>query len=188
MNYLKSMIAGLFLCMFFACSSDSTSSSTTNADTSKAAMASDSSTKDSANKASATAKKKKLKASLGEMEKEVATKKYTKDKTGVYDNAEVMPSFKGGSTALDSYVNSNLNAPQSAIDDSKEGTIRVMFTVDETGKVMNAHAMGTKLGDGLDEEAIRVVSSMPKWEPGTVGGKPVKVWLTLPIAFKAESE
>ena len=183
------MIAGLFLCMFFAaCNSDSTSSTTTTADTSKATIAADSAMKDSASKATASAKKKKLKASLGEMDKASATKKYMKDKSGVYDNAEVMPSFKGGSTALDSYVNSNLNAPQSAIDDSKEGTIRVMFIVDENGKVMDAHTMGTKLGDGLDEEAIRVVSSMPKWEPGTIGGKPVKVWLTLPIVFKAESE
>jgi len=187
MKYLKLMIAGFIVSMsIVACNSDS-SSSTTTADTSKAAMAADSSMKDSAAK-SASAKKKKLKASLGEMDKAAPTKKYTKDKSGVYDNAEVMPAFKGGQSALDSYVNNNLTAPQPAIDDSKEGTIRVMFAVDETGKVMNAHTMGAKLGDGLDEEAMRVLSSMPKWEPGTIGGKPVKVWLTLPIVFKAEAE
>jgi TonB family protein len=143
--------------------------------------------KDTANKnasSAAAAKKKKLKASLGEMASSTS-KKYTKDKSGVYYNAEVMPSFKDGSSGIGDYVNSNLNVPQNATDDSKEGTIKVMFTVDETGKVVNAHTMGTKLGDGLDEEVVRVVSSMPKWMPGTIHGKPVKVSLELPILFKA---
>jgi protein TonB len=188
MNYLKCTLAALALCLTFAaCNSDSSSSSTNSTDSSKNAMASDSTMKDSANKTSATvaAKKKKLKASLGEMAAST-NKKYTKDNSGVYDNAEVMPSFKGGQSAIADYVNNNLNAPQNAVDDSKAGTVKVMFTVDETGKVVNAHTMGAKLGDGLDEEAVRVVSSMPQWTPGTIHGKPVKVSLELPLVFKAE--
>ncbi|HXB45611.1 MAG TPA: energy transducer TonB [Puia sp.] len=191
MTFLKCTAAALALCLSFAaCNSDSSSSpsSTSGTDSSKNAMASDSSIKDTtAKNASSTAgaKKKKLKPSLGEIASST-NKKYTKDKSGVYDNAEVMPSFKGGSSGIGDYVTSNLNVPQSAADDSKEGTIKVMFIVDETGKVVNAHTMGTKLGDGLDEEVVRVVSSMPKWTPGTIHGKPVKVSLELPIVFKAE--
>jgi protein TonB len=189
MNYSKCTLAALALCVgFAACNSDSSGSSTSSADSLKNATASDSSMKDSATKnatSTTAAKKKKLKASLGEMASST-TKKYTKDKSGVYDNAEVMPSFKGGSSAIGDYVNANLNAPQNAVDDSKEGTVKVMFTVDETGQVANAHTKGTKLGDGLDEEAVRVVSMMPKWKPGTIHGNPVKVSLTLPIVFKAE--
>jgi periplasmic protein TonB len=189
MNYPKWTLTALALCLILAaCNSDSSGSATSSDDSSKNALASDSSMKDSATKntTSATAaNKKKLKASLGEMAAST-TKKYTKDKSGVYDNAEVMPSFKGGSSAIGDYVNANLNAPQNAVDDSKEGTVKVMFTIDETGQVVNAHTMGTKLGDGLDEEAVRVVAAMPKWMPGTINGKPVKVSLTLPIVFKAE--
>ncbi|HLK28380.1 MAG TPA: energy transducer TonB [Puia sp.] len=186
MNYLKSFSVALASCMILAaCNSDSSSSSA-GSDSSKNAAAADSSMKDSANKsASSTAKKKKLTASLGEMPASTS-KKYTKDKSGVYDNAEVMPSFKGGSSAISDYMNNNLNTPQTAVDDSKEGTTRVMFIVDENGKVVNAHTMGTRLGDGLDEEAVRVVSNMPKWEPGTIHGKPVKVLLELPVTFKSE--
>ncbi len=190
MTFLKCTAAALALCFSFeACNSDSSSSpSSTAGDSSKNAMASDSSIKDTtAKNASSTVatKKKKLKPSLGEIASST-NKKYTKDKSGVYDNAEVMPSFKGGSSAIGDYVTSNLNVPQNAADDSKVGTVKVMFTVDETGKVLNAHSMGTKLGDGLDEEVVRVVSSMPKWTPGTIHGKPVKVSLELPIVFKAE--
>ena len=206
MNYLKSTAAGLVLCISIAACNSSTDtsapmngtdSSMMTANSSKSATAdstgamkdtSMAAIKDSGiskKAASGMDKKKKLKASVGDMAPSVS-KKYNKNSMGVYDNAEVMPSYKGGSSAIDDYVNTNLNAPQIAIDDSKEGTIPVAFTVDETGKVTNVHTTGTKLGDGLDEEAIRVVSSMPKWTPGTIQGKPVKVALTLPMVFKAE--
>jgi periplasmic protein TonB len=184
MNYFKSISIILLSGICLAACNSSDSSSSGNSDTTKNAMAADSTMKDTTAKVVAPAKKK-LKASFGEMAGS-NSKKYTKDKSGVYDNAEVMPSFKGGASGIDEYVNNNLNPSQTAIDDSKEGTTHVMFVVDENGKVTDAHTMGNKLGDGLDEEAIRVVSMMPKWTPGTVNGKPVKVRLDLPVTFKFE--
>ena len=134
---------------------------------------------------SATPSKKKRKVSI---ENVATTKhlKYTKDKEGVYDFSEVMPAFKSGSSDIEDYINSHIEYPQPALDDNKEGRVNVNFVVDENGKITNAGTAGAKLGNGLDEEAVRVVSGMPGWTPGTVKGKPVKVRMSLPIVFKIE--
>lgn len=137
--------------------------------------------------ATTSSKKKKMKASIEKMS-ENKSSKYTADKNGVYDYAEVMPSFAGGSSAIEYYVNNHINFPDQAINDNKDGKVNVKFIINEDGTVKDAHSLSPKLGDGLDEEAARVVSSMPKWTPGTVHGKPVKVSMTLPIIFKTEEE
>jgi periplasmic protein TonB len=111
-----------------------------------------------------------------------------KDKEGVYTNAEVMPAFPGGSDGLSGYVNDHIQYPQHAIDNNTAGTVKVSFVVDEKGKVIDAHVMGNeKVGNGLDEEALRVVNSMPAWKPGKVKGKNVKTRLELPISFQLEA-
>lgn len=111
-----------------------------------------------------------------------------KDKEGVYNSAEVMPQFPGGSEGLSSYVSDHVQYSQSAIDANTEGTVKVSFVVDENGKVMDAHVVGDqKIGNGLDEEALKAVSNMPPWKPGEVKGKKVKTRLELPISFQLEA-
>ena len=114
--------------------------------------------------------------------------KIVKDNEGVYNNAQVMPQFPGGQNGLDNYVNNNIDYPQQAIDDNTSGTVRVSFVIDEEGKVKNAHLIGNqKLGNGLDEEALKVINRMPSWKPGKVNGKNVKIRLELPISFQVEA-
>ncbi|MEO8405016.1 MAG: energy transducer TonB [Chitinophagaceae bacterium] len=112
------------------------------------------------------------------------TVKMSKDKMGYYNWAEVSPAYNG---SLDDYINNHIEYPQEAIDNSAEGTVYVQFGVDENGKVTNVTTTGKKIGYGLEEEAIKVVSDMPKWTPGQVKGKTVKTWRTLPIVYKIES-
>ncbi|HEY6901506.1 MAG TPA: energy transducer TonB [Puia sp.] len=107
--------------------------------------------------------------------------------TATAATVSTMPEFPGGQNALDSYVNNNVEYPQQAIDDNISGTVRVSFVVDEHGKVTRAHVIGNKLGKGLDEQALKVVSNMPDWKPGKIKGKNVKTRLELPIAFQVEA-
>jgi len=109
------------------------------------------------------------------------------DKAGVYTRAEVAPAYPGGQSGLDDYITSNIEYPSDAIDNNVEGTVYVQFAVDNNGKVSNVTTMGNKLGYGLEEEAVKVVSAMPAWTPGQVKGKKVKTWRTLPIVYKLES-
>jgi protein TonB len=108
------------------------------------------------------------------------------DKSGVYEMTEVRPSYPGGQKALEDYIANDIEYPQMAVDDNKEGTVNVQFIVDENGNVTNAKLLGADLGDGLSDEAVRVISKMPKWEPGKVKGKNVKTRLTLPVTYKIE--
>jgi TonB family protein len=108
------------------------------------------------------------------------------DKMGYYNRTEVLPSYKGGESAMADYITNTIEYPQNAIDNNIEGVVNVQFGVDENGNISNVSTLGNKIGYGLEEEAIRVVSRMPKWTPGQVKGKNVKTWRTLPINYRLE--
>ncbi|HVZ96903.1 MAG TPA: energy transducer TonB [Chitinophagaceae bacterium] len=188
MNHLKlktGILAMAAFC-FAACNDNSSGNSPDNSPASDSSMMkpSDTSgmTKDTGKTSMISNPGKKLKASVGEMASAKSTL-YKKDKEGAYINAETMPEFKGGAAAIGDYINDHIDVPQAAIDDNKYGRVNVKFTVDATGKVMDAKEIGPKIGDGLDEEAVRAVASMPDWTPGTIKGKAVKVSLTMPVVF-----
>jgi TonB family protein len=130
-------------------------------------------------------KKKSGKASIS-MESDDAKVKMEKDKMGYYNRTEVLPAYNGGPSAMENYIISTLVYPQDAIDNNVEGVVKVQFGVDENGNISNVSTLGNKIGYGLEEEAIRVVSKMPKWTPGQVKGKNVKTWRTLPVNYRLE--
>lgn len=111
------------------------------------------------------------------------TEKMEEDKSGVYNYAEVLPMYPGGEKNLEQFVQDHIQYPQDAVDNGVEGTVTVVFAVDETGKVYSPEVKGEKLGYGLDDEAMKVVNQMPKWTPGRIKGKNVKTYYTLPITF-----
>ena len=108
------------------------------------------------------------------------------DKEGYYNYTETAPAFNGGQTALENFINNNIEYPEEAISYNVEGTVYVQFAVDENGKITNVTTTGNNLGYGLEEEAIKAVSKMPNWTPGQVNGKNVKARYELPITFKLE--
>ena len=113
------------------------------------------------------------------------------DKNGVYQIVEEMPRFPGDDKALMEYIQKNLIMPEkykgSTDENPKLAEYRtfVRFVVNEDGSISDIQLLrkSAKFKD-LDEEAIRVVKSMPNWEPGKIGGKPVKVYFNLPIIYK----
>ena len=129
--------------------------------------------------------KKKGKITIGNMS-EKRTTNMKPDKDGIYEMTDTRPAYPGGQEALENYVNNNIEYQQPAIDDNTEGTVNVQFVVDENGNVTNAKEIGKELGNGLDQEAVRVISNMPKWTPGKVKGKNVKTKVVLPVTYKIE--
>lgn len=93
--------------------------------------------------------------------------------------SEILPSFDGD---MIKYIQQNLRYPANARENDIEGRVYVQFVVNEDGSVGNA-IVKRGIGGGCNEEAIRVVMSMPKWKPGMQNGHPVKVYYTLPITF-----
>jgi TonB family protein len=92
---------------------------------------------------------------------------------------ENMPEFPGGTDALNKFLVSNIRYPIAAKEAGIEGKVMVSFTVDQNGKVNDVKII-RGVNPELDAEALRVVSMMPDWKPGTPG----KVSMTLPIQFK----
>ena len=94
------------------------------------------------------------------------------------------PEFEGGLNALLGFVRKHVKYPAMAVENQKQGTLHVKFVVDEVGNISQIEVMN-HIGYGLDDEAKRVVSLIPKFKsPGKVKGKPVKTYYQLPIKFK----
>jgi protein TonB len=100
-----------------------------------------------------------------------------------FEYAEVMPEFAGGISALRQYMQRNLHYPKQALSAAVSGKVFVSFTVQADGSISDVQVM-KGLGYGTDEEAARVVSSMPSWTPGRQNSRPVAVRYTLPITFQ----
>ncbi|GAB3736799.1 hypothetical protein GCM10027594_17730 [Hymenobacter agri] len=102
----------------------------------------------------------------------------------VYVNPEVRPQFVGGDRAFAAYVGKAIRYPKQALDRRVSGKVYISFTLSAQGKVQDAHVVSGP-GNGLNEEALRLIWTMPAWEPGRVNGQPVRVACTLPIAFNS---
>lgn len=113
----------------------------------------------------------------------------------IFQIVDEMPKFPGGEEDLIKFVATNVNYPEQAKDNSIEGRCFVGFIVEPDGSVSNVEIVRgvasayeeekpKALAQQCDEEAMRVVKSMPKWKPGMNEGKPVRVHYVLPISFK----
>ena len=100
------------------------------------------------------------------------------------DGAEVRNAeFAGGNDQLSAYLSQNMHYPQPAMVRHVEGAVIVTFTVDTAGAVQNVQ-IRNGLGHGCDEEAVRLVKAMPKWNPAFFNNKPVASGKTLRIDFR----
>ncbi len=100
----------------------------------------------------------------------------------VFTVVEDMPEYHGGMQALMEYLGSNIVYPESAKEKGIEGRVLINFIVDTDGSIKSVNVI-RGIYEDCDNEAVRVVSSMPKWKPGKQKGVPVKVSYNLPIKF-----
>lgn len=109
------------------------------------------------------------------------------DDSSPWANPEVSPEFPGGMQALMTWLTQNIHYPDIPEADRPKETVRVIvqFVVKSDGSVADPKIVCSG-GEVFDTEALRVVSAMPAWTPGTVDGQPVSVSYTLPINFAAQ--
>ncbi|MEP3386934.1 MAG: energy transducer TonB [Reichenbachiella sp.] len=96
---------------------------------------------------------------------------------------EDKPEPKGGVKAFYQYVAENVRYPNKAREDKIQGRVFVQFVVNSKGQISDVVTV-KGIGGGCDEEAVRIVSGAPDWNPGKQRGKPVSVRMVLPITFK----
>lgn len=103
------------------------------------------------------------------------------------DQSTTQPSFPGGEEALTTYLTENIQYPEIAAENGIEGVVTLDFLVKSDGSIGEVKIV-RMVDPDLEDEAIRVVKAMPKWEPGTNNGVAVDAWFRLPIKFRLPTE
>ena len=100
-----------------------------------------------------------------------------------YVIVQEMPSFPGGKDALMRYIMENVVYPPDAAANGIQGTVLLRFVVSSTGDVTRVEVTRSA-NPLLDTEALRVISTLPRWKPGKQDGNPVPVWFSVPVIFE----
>ncbi|MES2794949.1 MAG: energy transducer TonB [Bacteroidota bacterium] len=95
---------------------------------------------------------------------------------------QTLPEFPGGQKALGLFLQKNLRYPIDAMIGKKEGKVLVQFTVNTKGEIINPTILKSA-GKSLDNEALRIVKTMPNWKPAMLNRQPFELTQTLPISF-----
>lgn len=96
--------------------------------------------------------------------------------------AQQKPEYPGGAQARVRFLATHLQYPEDALRNQVSGKVYVGFVVESDGSISHIKVL-KGIGYGCDKEAVRVVAQMPKWKPGFINGKPVRVRYTLPFTF-----
>ena len=122
----------------------------------------------------------------GQVESIAETLEKNPDAVLPFAAVEVKPAFEGGdANEFSKWVNSQIVYPQAAVDQKIEGKVILQFTVNKLGEVKDVKVV-RGVNELLDNEAVRVVESSPKWEPGNQNGIPVSVNYTFPVIFRIQ--
>ena len=105
----------------------------------------------------------------------------------IFDAVDMMPEYPGGMKECFRFLAKNLRYPVKAIENRTEGKVVVRFVVEKDGSLSGVHVLNGA-DSYLDAEALRVVRSMPKWNPGQLDGKPVRTRFVLPVVFKLQEQ
>lgn len=107
------------------------------------------------------------------------------DTAVVEPSPDFQPSFNGGTSRLYSFINSKIRYPDEAVRDEISGKVVVRFAVCADGQLCDYEIMESP-HESLSAESIRIIKSMPRWEPATKNGQPVKVMYSLPIVYQLQ--
>ncbi|MFC2080649.1 TonB family protein [Bacteroidota bacterium] len=95
----------------------------------------------------------------------------------------LMPRFRDGRRAMQEFIDKEIKYPQEALRRGIEGTVIILFTVDEEGFVKDPRVVN---GDrkSFNKEALRLVEQFPRWIPGEVDGIPAPIQVSIPVEFR----
>jgi TonB family protein len=124
------------------------------------------------------------------------------DNKDIYTVIEKMPQFPGGEEALITYITQNVRYPKEAMERGGQGTVVIRFIINSNGKVIDPIFLRTsvsednksvgasdqKVAELLNQEALRVINSLPDFIPGEQNGEKVSVYYTLPIVFRLDND
>ncbi|MBD5211606.1 MAG: energy transducer TonB [Bacteroidales bacterium] len=105
----------------------------------------------------------------------------------IFTAVEQQAQYPGGQGALMKFLSSNIRYPESAQQNDIQGRVIVKFVVEKDGSIGQAQVV-KGVDRALDQEALRVVKKMPRWQPGKNNGVAVRSWFTLPVTFRLQQQ
>ena len=111
--------------------------------------------------------------------------KHVVEETKIFTVVEQMPMFPGGDAALMGYLRDNMHYPTVAAENGVQGRVVVGFVVERDGSITDVNVLRS-VDPSLDREAMRVVKSMPRWQPGKQNGSAVRVKYQVPVSFRLQ--
>lgn len=112
-------------------------------------------------------------------------KHVVEETTKIFTNVEQMPMYPGGEGALLGYLRDNIHYPTVAAENGMQGRVVVGFVVERDGSITDVKIL-RGVDPSLDREAMRVVKSMPRWNPGKQNGSAVRVKYQVPVSFRLQ--
>ena len=103
----------------------------------------------------------------------------------IFEIVETMPEFPGGTSSMMNFLSNNINYPVIAQENGIQGRVTCSFVVNIDGSIVDIQVV-RGIDPSLDKEAMRVISTMPRWTPGMQRGKPVRVRYNLPVTFRLQ--
>jgi periplasmic protein TonB len=113
----------------------------------------------------------------------IVTKEPPTEDGKIVENPEILPEFPGGTAALLRFLGKNLQVPEDAMEAGQRIKVPVKFVVKKDGSLGEVEFL-TQADQRFKKEILRVVARMPRWKPGSVQGKTVAVYFTIPIIFE----
>lgn len=111
--------------------------------------------------------------------------KHVVEETKIFTVVEQMPMYPGGNAALMGYLRDNIKYPTVAAENGVQGRVVVGFVVERDGSITDVNIL-RGVDPSLDREAMRVVKSMPRWNPGKQNGSAVRVKYQVPVSFRLQ--
>ena len=111
--------------------------------------------------------------------------KHVVEETKIFTVVEQMPMYPGGDAALMGYLRDNIKYPTVAAENGVQGRVVVGFVVERDGSITDVNIV-RGVDPSLDREAMRVVKSMPRWNPGKQNGSAVRVKYQVPVSFRLQ--
>lgn len=111
--------------------------------------------------------------------------KHVVEETKIFTVVEQMPMYPGGDAALMGYLRDNIKYPTVAAENGVQGRVVVGFVVERDGSITDVNIL-RGADPSLDREAMRVVKSMPRWNPGKQNGSAVRVKYQVPVSFRLQ--
>jgi protein TonB len=103
----------------------------------------------------------------------------------IFVKVEVEAQFPGGADAWKRYLERNMRYPDNAVDNGTQGVVRVQFLIDREGNISEVQALNDP-GDGIADEAVRIIANGPKWIPAEQNNRKVKYRQIQAIHFRLD--